>query len=717
MFHPAQKIGVYTLVKRLGRGGFGEVWLAERHGKFATTQVAVKLPLDEQVDHAAIEHEARLWAKASGHPNVLPIIEADEYDGQIVIVSEYAPDGSLEDWLKQNGKMSIEKAVETTIQILDGLEFLHSRQIIHRDLKPANILFQGTTPRLADFGISRAITDSSLSMTVAGTSEYMAIEAFSGKRNVQTDIFALGVIFYLMLTGRQPFFARREIMKAVIVDNETLLRQYKDEVPQPLPSDIPAELQKIVFKSLEKSPEYRYETANKMREDLRQFLRDKPQPAAPEIPPTERVPNVAELTADNPESEVTNVKVPSETNETETTIRPVSSSTKSKTNPLYFAVPAVVLLLLAIVGGSYLMTNSNSDQVLIPFRKGNRFGFSDVNKKIIIEPKYDDVSVFKDGLARVELYGQFGFIDKTGQVIIPIKYESGTSRIFEDSSYFDVIVAGLTDKIKNSDLIKAKLNGKYGFINKTGKEVIPFKYELAENFLEDLAVVSSNEKYGFIDQTGKEIIPLKYDHAKSFWGGLARVELNGKFGFIDKTGKEIIPPKYDLAESFSEDLASVRLNGKWGFIDMVGKEVIPVKYDYGFSPFSQGLAGVELNGKYGFIDKTGKEIIPFKYDFLGYFKEGLVTIKSNGKYGFIDATGREIISPKYDGALFFSEGLAAVNLNDKLGFIDKTGKEVIPPKYDKDFSFFLSEYQGLAIVKLNGKRFYIDKNGTEYYEP
>jgi eukaryotic-like serine/threonine-protein kinase len=132
MFHEGKQIGPYTLIRKLGRGGFGEVWLAERRAKFVTTKVAVKLPLDEQVDHETIKQEATLWERASGHPNILPIIDADEYDGQIVIVSEYAPDGSLEQWLTTHGKMTIKKAVETTIQILDGLEFLHSQNIIHR---------------------------------------------------------------------------------------------------------------------------------------------------------------------------------------------------------------------------------------------------------------------------------------------------------------------------------------------------------------------------------------------------------------------------------------------------------------------------------------------------------------------------------------------------------------------------------------------------------
>jgi hypothetical protein len=90
-------------------------------------------------------------------------------------------------------------------------------------------------------------------------------------------------------------------------------------------------------------------------------------------------------------------------------------------------------------------------------------------------------------------------------------------------------------------------------------------------------------KWGLIDKTGKEIVPPKYDNAGGFKEGLAKVKLNGKWGFIDKTGKVIVPPKYDDAWSFSEGLAKVKLNGKWGFIDKTGKEIVivfPPKYDF-----------------------------------------------------------------------------------------------------------------------------------------
>ncbi len=264
MFSPEQKIGNYALVKRLGRGGFGEVWLAERRTKFVTTKVAVKLPLDDQIDHKAIKQEAEIWERASGHPNVLPIIEADEYDGQVVIVSEFAPDGSLHDLLKKSGgSLPIRQTLELSIGILAGLEFLHSRTIIHRDLKPANVLLQGQTPRLADFGISRVMKAESASLNSAGTPVYMAPEAFDRKRNVQTDIWSVGVMMFEMLTGEYPFPNENvtDLMAAIVMKE-----------PAALPPHIPPSLAKIISKALAKNPARRYKNATELKDDLSHLL-------------------------------------------------------------------------------------------------------------------------------------------------------------------------------------------------------------------------------------------------------------------------------------------------------------------------------------------------------------------------------------------------------------------------------------------------------------
>src|SRR5688500_1239887 len=99
MARPGDKIGPYVLVEKLGRGAFGTVWLAEKRGFFYTGRLALKLPNEEDVDLEAVEKEAQVWARATGHPNVLPIIDADVYDDHVVIVSEYAPDGSLSAWM------------------------------------------------------------------------------------------------------------------------------------------------------------------------------------------------------------------------------------------------------------------------------------------------------------------------------------------------------------------------------------------------------------------------------------------------------------------------------------------------------------------------------------------------------------------------------------------------------------------------------------------
>ena len=263
MFRASQEVGPYTLIEKLGRGGFGEVWLAEKRSELVTKKVAVKLPHEDQIDLEAIKQEAALWEQASGHPNVLPIIDAEIYEGQVVIVSEYADGGSLHQKLIDEGKFPLERAVELAIGVLTGLEFLHNRRIIHRDVKPQNILLQGDSPRLADFGISRAMQTTAVSSAVVGTDAYMAPEAFEGKRTVQTDIWSVGVVLYQLLLGTLPFPQQHpsERMFAILQHDF-----------DPLPVEIPERVRQIVSRALAKKAEHRYTEASVMREDLVHFL-------------------------------------------------------------------------------------------------------------------------------------------------------------------------------------------------------------------------------------------------------------------------------------------------------------------------------------------------------------------------------------------------------------------------------------------------------------
>ena len=171
------------------------------------------------------------------------------------------------------------------------------------------------------------------------------------------------------------------------------------------------------------------------------------------------------------------------------------------------------------------------------------------------------------------------------------------------------------------------------------------KYDSKGEYYEGLAIVKLNDKFGFIDKTGKEVIPAKYYYAEKFKDGLAKVgNVDGSsmyFGYIDKAGKEVIPIKYDNLNDFKNDLAIMRrfLDGdlKSGFVDKTGKEFI-LKYDKVYD-FSEGLAIVKHNNKYGFIDKTGKEVTPIKYDYAVSFSEGLASVKLEGKWFYINPKG------------------------------------------------------------------------------
>lgn len=256
------RIGPYKLIRKLGKGAFGEVWLArDVDNLVAVPDVALKLPLDDDVDLDAIRQEAKVWIAASGHPNVLPMLEARIYGEQVLIASEYAPDGSLKDWLKTHGGKapSVEAALAMTRQILTGLGHLHERKIIHRDLKPDNILLNGTTPRIADFGISRVLKSTSMSAVMAGTPVYMAPEAFRRKRNEQTDLWSVGVILYQLLSGRLPFLGQ---------DLAEVMFSITQEEPAPLAINVPAWAAQALATALAKNPEARFKTAEQMRAAL-----------------------------------------------------------------------------------------------------------------------------------------------------------------------------------------------------------------------------------------------------------------------------------------------------------------------------------------------------------------------------------------------------------------------------------------------------------------
>ena len=141
-------------------------------------------------------------------------------------------------------------------------------------------------------------------------------------------------------------------------------------------------------------------------------------------------------------------------------------------------------------------------------------------------------------------------------------------------------------------LIKVKLDGKYGFINKDGEEIIPCKYEDADNFPDGLVKVKSAEGWGFVNENGEEIIPCKYEKANGFWFGLAGVKSAEGWGFVNENGEEIVPCKYEEVNNFLDGPFLVQSKYGWGFVNEDGEEIIPCKYEEA-DRFSDGLARVQ----------------------------------------------------------------------------------------------------------------------------
>jgi len=162
---------------------------------------------------------------------------------------------------------------------------------------------------------------------------------------------------------------------------------------------------------------------------------------------------------------------------------------------------------------------------------------------------------------------------------------------------------------------------------------------------QELNAVKRGIKWGFIDATGKVIIPFEYKEAREFAEGLAAVKLKNRWGFIDKTGKVVIPFQYYYARNFSEGLAAVQSGPYWGFIDKTGKEIVPCKYYFDVRDFSEGFAAVYDGGyRWGYVDKTGKMVIPFnKYKYVWNFSGGLAAVNNKNKWGYIDKTGKEVV--------------------------------------------------------------------------
>ena len=249
--------------------------------------------------------------------------------------------------------------------------------------------------------------------------------------------------------------------------------------------------------------------------------------------------------------------------------------------------------------------------------------------------------------------GEIGIANTYDKHIIPVRldlspYNKKTIIHLVNLDYIDY-----THSEKHSEMMEKLLSELRKLCPNSEKRVVPRNVDV------ELYVQERDGMKGYIDNTGKTVVPFVYEDADKFYGGIARVCREGHWGYINKTGNVVVPLKYNYLELFSEDYAMFVLEGMFGFVDKTGRELIPPVYANANS-FYEGLAVVEKDSLFGYIDKQGETAIPFQFSEADDFSEGYAAVRIGDKWGYIDHSGRLAVPAIYDEAYKIRNGNANV---------------------------------------------------------
>lgn len=265
----------YKIISELGKGGMSDVY--EARDVIFRREVALKIIKFEntkRIDNLIrFQNEARFSA-AFNHPNIVKIYDYGEYNNLPYIVTEYVKGQTLRDVLDYKRCFSLNESSSIMLQLCDALIEVHSKNIVHRDIKPQNIYYASDGGiKLGDFGIS-ILLGSGINVNenkkIMGTAQYLAPELVYGeKATFQSDIYAMGITFFELLTGRVPFDGKNP--------HDVAIMQVEKEVPSPLSinPDLPKEVEYIIFKAVNKNLDERYKSVSEMKKDILSLYKNK----------------------------------------------------------------------------------------------------------------------------------------------------------------------------------------------------------------------------------------------------------------------------------------------------------------------------------------------------------------------------------------------------------------------------------------------------------
>lgn len=356
--------------------------------------------------------------------------------------------------------------------------------------------------------------------------------------------------------------------------------------------------------------------------------------------------------------------------------------------------PFLTMSLLLVVSGLGSWAGSRARRV--PERQGDLFGLSTWGGRVVVEPRFERITQFRQGRAAAMIGGKWGFVDHDGAWVVepeldwvhPAHFEQGPALVSKE--------------------------GRLGYVDRSGTWVLPPAYEQASAFHKGVACVLDPQamRSGLVDHEGLPLSGFRFDECDPvFSEDRARVRLGALWGYVDRAGEVAISPRFDRAEPFSEGLALIEEAGLRGFIDARGERRLPASgVDAG--SFREGRAWVRYGpDQVGFIDRRGALVVEPRWRAAQDMSEGLawvLDVRSN-RWGAVSASGHLQIAAGFEDPAPFSDGLARVGRGGHYGVINRQGKAVIPLKYSQVTD--LGEQRWAVATRSGGRVGVVDQEG------